>query len=1369
MRRLLFVVCSIAVILMGTALAEAWQTDIRLISNTDTLSITFGRNPAALDGYDDMDVVMPIAPPSPPYAYFALSDPLNPFIDKLTTDIREDSEDSVMWRAVLNSLYSPLHAVWSSELLPPGDFFLGAHYLGLEVTEWVNMKTTSTVSFWPSQVLDIVHIPHGYLPGDDPVISNWNPVDGTTGVPVTTDIRFDVTDIGSGINPASITLTVNGVNVSEMLSLTPIANGYRVIYEPPVFLEGETWFSVIAGASDNASPANRTTDVIAFRTGYGIMPVLWEVPLVTFTTSTLGTDTTFKQISLGADLSASNGFDLGLDIVFPVAPPSAFYSYFPLSDPSYPFYNMLTRDIHNASVIMDLWNIHFGNVDMVIGVKWEEHRLPSDKGCFVAYTFPPFYPTDDEWQDMREIDHVSFGPGRQVWIKTVSLSGDTAAPRIVYTIPGHSETGVAVSTGLKVAMTDAESGIDISSISLTVRGEDVTDDIVVTASSGTTFVNYTPPDDFPPMTRIDCSITVADLADPANVTEYDWHFTTGYFLTPTWMDSLIVWTSQPGEPLRHFKLFFGADPHGTDYFDYGLDQQMPPPVPGDVPYGFFTTPDSLWNQLTRDIRSSLEYDLHWSAMLNRISALGGRVNWISWNPEGLPEDGSFHIAWLISEDTTWQNMRTTDRIDIISGGNLLIHFSRGVPPNFCLSGTVLTDDGVVEGAVIEVVGVGETVSGADGEYNLCEIPYSTSERMVITSAVGYLSDTAYILINEDIIYDPYLVPAFGSVSGVIECEDGGLPEGTMIVLGDDTTFADIDGEYIFEIVPFGEYIIEVSKRFYQTVTRNILVEDFEHTEDFTLIRNIGNLVGTVTLEGDPPMLAGTMVELVGTDIPPAFTNAGGRYNFVEIPYDVYLVRFSRVSYVTLDVEFALEQPEDTLDVRLSLISGELNPPRNLTGHGNYPNRAVLDWDSPTPGSGTLMGYNVYRRVVFSDDTLVGFVVDPYSAFVEWGRTNYLPYNYLVSAVYDLGESEKVGPVLVWMNPDSTYPDILIWDFDNSALLANGGDSPEDQFLYDYLNAFSDLRIIKTTQDQNINSYDLFKYRAVFMVNGIDDANNTLPNFQSVNRLATYIAAGGRVYCEGADFGYDFGSVMASDQRRRLFNLFGAAFVEDGYPASSGNVSRIRGEDTSFFRTGAIDMEYHYMSAADHRIDEWDNDTSIEGTNWAMFSQDSPPPISSPLRMVYRRLHNYRTVLSSVYIGSMIDSNSPSSPSTRMHVLTAIVNFLLDESYNPPNPPIVEEKGAELPNEIALHVSPNPFNSSCKLTLDIDMPGKIKLDIYDINGRHIVNLADEIVSAGKFSAVWDGMSSDLVEMPSGVYFAVLKCGGRQTQSRLVLIK
>jgi len=1349
--------------LVFTAIAEPWDAVLTLSVSGSSFDLGFGRTSTALVGLDGEDDILPLAPPSGPYAYFELDDPANPDVTMLYTDIQPDDGSDASWTAHLASISTPQIATWIPEELPSGNFFIGIHYDGTPVSEWYDMKMISSIELMPMQLVEIMHQPGGYFPDDDPVFSNWYPEDGATGIPVTTTVHVDVTDAGSGIDPSSITMDVNGTDVTDGIVLSPITNGYRVSYEPELYFAGESWISVIVEASDNASPANSSSDVIAFRTGHSIMPVLWDFSLMAYTIDG-SSDTSEMELILGADPAASSGFDLGMDVIYPVAPPSVFYAYFPLDDPSYPLYNMLVRDIHDSGSILDNWNIAFGNTDPTVGIKWNISDIPADKDLFAAATFPPYYPDGSDWIDMRTQSSLEFGPGRWAWIKVVSPSGDTAAPRVVFTDPASGATGVSVSTEINACVIDEESGVDDGSIAMTVDGVNVTTSLLVSSSSGTTYVRYIPPTDFSPLSTVNVELWVSDLADPANTRDYSWSFVTGYFLTPAWMESVTVWTDDPEEPLRHFTLKFGADSAGTDLFDYGLDQQMPPPPPGDMPYGYFEIADTFWNQLSRDIRSSSDDLIIWSAEILRINPVGDVTNWISWDSEGLPGDGSFDIAWVVIGDTIWQNMRSFDRIDITTSGNLLIRFTRGVPPTYCLSGIVYDTDSVeIEEAEVWIYDSFDMLDSSDatGFYEICGITMGT--YIVITSADGYYPDTVELTFESDLIYNPILTPMpppLSNVHGTISCSDDGSPESAMVILGDDTTFADTAGFYVFYDVPYDDYTVDISLDYYTPISTNIIVDDPDETFDFELDRQTGRIVGTITLEDTPPSLAGTMVELTGTSIPPAYTNGSGFYIIADVPYGFYNVTISHDGYIPLDTTFELTTLEDTLNARL--LSGLLlNPPRNLEGSGQYTNRAVLDWDPPEPSSATLLGYNIYRERPFGDDTLTGYVPEPYTNFVEWNLWNYLPYTYNVTAVYEEGESEPEGPFTVWITPDSATADILIWDYDNGALLADGCTSDEAQFLRNRILGFGQFDVAVTGQDENLFSYDLFAHRAVFVVLGVDDANNDLPHNGSVNRLASYIAAGGRVYLEGADFGYDFGSPFAPNPRKALFGLFGVDFAADGYPRSSGNVESLLGEDTSFFTEGVVNIGYPFQSLADQRIDEWSTDSVREGTTWAMFSQDTPTPEVSSLRMVYRRLYAWKTVLSSVYLGAMIDGDAPS---TGQHVLAAIINFLLDSEVS-----LVKEDRSSLPTELGLEVSPNPFNSSCKILLKIDKPGELKLDIFDMSGRRINTLANENVEPGTYSAIWDSRSQSGDMLPSGVYFAVLKLENEIASMRLLLIK
>jgi hypothetical protein len=60
--------------------------------------------------------------------------------------------------------------------------------------------------------------------------------------------------------------------------------------------------------------------------------------------------------------------------------------------------------------------------------------------------------------------------------------------------------------------------------------------------------------------------------------------------------------------------------------------------------------------------------------------------------------------------------------------------------------------------------------------------------------------------------------------------------------------------------------------------------------------------------------------------------------------------------------------------------------------------------------------------------------------------------------------------------------------------------------------------------------------------------------------------------------------------------------------------------------------------------------------------------------------------------------------------------------------------------------PNPFNSSTRIDFELSSQSNISLDIYDICGRRVTNLAKGDYGPGKYAVYWDA-----AEFVSGVYF------------------
>ncbi len=64
--------------------------------------------------------------------------------------------------------------------------------------------------------------------------------------------------------------------------------------------------------------------------------------------------------------------------------------------------------------------------------------------------------------------------------------------------------------------------------------------------------------------------------------------------------------------------------------------------------------------------------------------------------------------------------------------------------------------------------------------------------------------------------------------------------------------------------------------------------------------------------------------------------------------------------------------------------------------------------------------------------------------------------------------------------------------------------------------------------------------------------------------------------------------------------------------------------------------------------------------------------------------------------------------------------------------------------------PNPFNPKTKITFELPERAHISLDIYNLNGEHVVNLLKGVRSKGIHDVSWDGRNQRGEKVPSGIY-------------------
>jgi flagellar hook assembly protein FlgD len=131
------------------------------------------------------------------------------------------------------------------------------------------------------------------------------------------------------------------------------------------------------------------------------------------------------------------------------------------------------------------------------------------------------------------------------------------------------------------------------------------------------------------------------------------------------------------------------------------------------------------------------------------------------------------------------------------------------------------------------------------------------------------------------------------------------------------------------------------------------------------------------------------------------------------------------------------------------------------------------------------------------------------------------------------------------------------------------------------------------------------------------------------------------------------------------------------------------------------------------------------------------------------------------LGGMTDG---AYPSTRLEYVTRI----LDDSDLIGNTG-VDDGTVGRANRL-LQNSPNPFNPSTSIRYSVATDGaRVRMHVYDVAGRRIATVLDEIGSAGDHVARWHGVDDDGRPVASGVYFCRLSVDGWTAARKMVLLK
>ncbi len=106
------------------------------------------------------------------------------------------------------------------------------------------------------------------------------------------------------------------------------------------------------------------------------------------------------------------------------------------------------------------------------------------------------------------------------------------------------------------------------------------------------------------------------------------------------------------------------------------------------------------------------------------------------------------------------------------------------------------------------------------------------------------------------------------------------------------------------------------------------------------------------------------------------------------------------------------------------------------------------------------------------------------------------------------------------------------------------------------------------------------------------------------------------------------------------------------------------------------------------------------------------------------------------------------------------------------PPIVsvDDESNSAPDSYSLQQNyPNPFNPSTTIRYSIVNPDNVSIKIYDILGREIKTLVNEVKTAGTYSSIWNGDNNFGNKVSSEIYLYRIEAGLFVKTKKMILLK
>jgi hypothetical protein len=279
---------------------------------------------------------------------------------------------------------------------------------------------------------------------------------------------------------------------------------------------------------------------------------------------------------------------------------------------------------------------------------------------------------------------------------------------------------------------------------------------------------------------------------------------------------------------------------------------------------------------------------------------------------------------------------------------------------------------------------------------------------------------------------------------------------------------------------------------------------------------------------------------------------------------------------------------------------------------------------------------------------------------------------------------------------------------------------------------------------NLNNYD-------FVIWFLGDESTAEESFSSSEQeiVKQYLRQGGKLFVTGSEIGYDlFEKGTAQDK------LFYNNFLKSGYVMDNSGSLSVIGEPGTVFQ--GLNFNYGLVSAG------------------APYNEDYPDALDT-LGGSITLLRYANSRIAAIGYKGPFDGGSKNGgvmligfpfetiigQAQRTSLMSSIFNYFdFRTSLN-------DDNTAQVPKNFILYQNyPNPFNPTTVIKFHIPHSEFITLKVYDVLGREVATLVDEVKESGKHNSEFHIPNSTF---SSGIYFYQLRAGSFVETRKMVLMR